>query len=106
MLCMNSKLSFACAASNIGNTKRLGQFRVLGLPSQWSLSIGLLRGLRSFCFLGSLRATGSGPISPSVRRPCTAGRDRASPSSSYSDPLELVLFGSVGGVGSVQVLLW
>ncbi|KAL5827650.1 hypothetical protein ACOSQ3_019492 [Xanthoceras sorbifolium] len=69
--------------------KRLGQFRVLGLPSQWSISIGLLRGLRSFYFLGSLRATGSGPISPSVRRPCTAGPDRASPSSSYSDPLSV-----------------
>ncbi|KAL5801369.1 hypothetical protein ACOSQ3_033001 [Xanthoceras sorbifolium] len=29
------------------------------------------------------------PIRPSDRRLCTAGRDRASPSSSYSDPLSV-----------------
>ncbi|KAL5772097.1 hypothetical protein ACOSQ2_012021 [Xanthoceras sorbifolium] len=69
--------------------KRLGQFKVLGLPSQWSLPIGLLRGLRSCFFWEVVELLVLAPIRPSDRRFRTAGRDRVFPSSSFSDPLSV-----------------
>ncbi|KAL5852820.1 hypothetical protein ACOSQ3_007938 [Xanthoceras sorbifolium] len=87
--------------------KRLGQFRVLGLSSQWSLLIGFLCGLRS-CFLWAVfELLVLAPIRPSDRRLRSAGRDRVFPSRSYSDPL------SIGGamkfeaeVMQGQFLVW
>ncbi|KAL5810101.1 hypothetical protein ACOSQ4_026669 [Xanthoceras sorbifolium] len=94
-------------SSSSCSTKRLGQFRVLGLSSQWSLPIGLLCGLRSCFFWAVFELLVLAPIRPSDRRLRSAGRDRAFPSRSYSDPL------SIGGamkfkaeVVQGQFLVW
>ncbi|KAL5741444.1 hypothetical protein ACOSP7_028176 [Xanthoceras sorbifolium] len=70
------------------STKRLGQFRVFRLSSQWSLPIGSLWAV-IVIFWAVFELLVLAPIRPSDRRLRSAGRDRVFPSSSFSDPLSV-----------------